>query len=109
MRLISVRFAGLAGLPLLTLAAAQAQAPAPVVSVGLDYSNFLVWALVWALVASGLCLMLFKLYSKWPALERQLATVTLVALPFAFTLLTRAHLPPRVQPFFPRLAASDIE
>jgi hypothetical protein len=109
MRLISVRFAGLAGLPLLTLAAAQAQAPAPAVSVGLNYSNFLVWALVWALVASGLCLMLFKLYSKWPALERQLALVTLVALPFAFTLLTRAHLPPQVQPFFPRLATSDVE
>jgi TIR domain len=95
---------------MMTLAAAQAQLPAPTPAAlgGFDYSHFLIWALVWGLIACGLCLMLFKLYSKWPAVEHHLTVVTLVALPFAFALLTTAHLPAQVQAYFPRIAFSNV-
>jgi hypothetical protein len=51
------------------------------------------WALVWVLLAAGLCIALFKLYSNWPSAERWLVPATLVAMPPVSTVLTTAHLP----------------
>ncbi len=54
---------------------------------------WLMWALVWVLLAAGLCIALFKLYSYWPGAERWLVPATLVALPPVSTVLTTSHVP----------------
>lgn len=56
-------------------------------------SLWLMWALAWALLAAGLCIALFKLYSYLPDAERWLVPATLVALPLVSTVLTTAHVP----------------
>jgi len=67
---------------------------------------WLMWGLVWVLLAAGLCTALFKLYSQWPGAERLLVVATLVAMPPLSTLLTTSHLP-LLGWLFPRDAGID--
>jgi hypothetical protein len=69
-------------------------------------SLWLMWGLVWVLLAAGLCSALFKLYSQWPGAERPLVAATLVAMPPVSTILTTAHLP-LLGWLFPRGGGND--
>lgn len=73
------------------LAWAQEAAPNAIAAGDSRLNLWLTWALVWVPLAVGLCIVLFKLYSYWPNVERWLALTTLVALPPVLTALTTSH------------------